>query len=503
VGKIKRLGRRKTAEQPVDLSSHYNLTPEQALSLPVPPKATPFVDRPPRMHEWGVAPTSEGPTVLESEVPEVASGQGEFIFGQQDKWKDTIDPANLPKADSGTAEQRREVAGRLGGLKSERKRPNTLKELVRHISYKSAWAPPTEVRNPAHVKDMIAESGIPPEHLTYLEEMGTTIKENTRKLSLMDKFRDSDRPRDFYTSVDKKLEPGSEIGLTSQSGFHSGAGYFASALGAGTTTPKDTVAHESGHAMHDFVSRVADGPHGFWYEGPRAVGGEQPHKEGVADAYREMYTEPSGPTDPMDPDRATGYGIYSAKWEKDDPVLKHDYETTRLQTMGGSTERGYVSLGPGLDTIEPSSMGQRPVMGTLERLLSPDSDYVRTMYGTRKFEGGADLVPAGREAPFDFEGNTDYGTDYDDTSWTDKGVRWKTAGRDYTDDVLSKVQVGPAPQAGDEGTFDHRGVQQSMFPEIAPHVDLRENVRHGTEENQRSGEDHLNRVKSNLKTWLV
>ena len=119
MGKIKRLGRRKTAEQPpVDLSSHYNLTPEQALSLPVPPTATPFVDRPPRMHEWGVAPTSEGPTTLESEVPEAASGQGRFILGQQGKWKDTIDSAKLPKADSGTAEQRREIAGRFGCLYS-------------------------------------------------------------------------------------------------------------------------------------------------------------------------------------------------------------------------------------------------------------------------------------------------------------------------------------------------------------------------------------------------
>ena len=499
MGKIKRLGRRKTAEQPVDLSKDYNLTPEQALSLPVPPTATPFVDRPPRMHEWGVAPTSEGPTTLESEVPEAASGQGQFIFGQQGKWKDTIDPANLPKGDSGTAEQRREIAGRLGGLESERTRPSRLKEFARHMSYKSAWAPPTEVRNPAHVKDMIAESGMPPEHLTYLEEMGTAVKENTRKLSLMDKLSDSERPRDFYTSVSEELVPGSEISLTSKSGFHSGAGYF----GKGTTSPKGTVVHEAGHAIHDVVSRVHDGKYGFWDEGPRAVGGEQPHKEGVADAYREMYTDPSGPKGPMDPDRATGYGIYGSAWEKDDPVLKHEYETTRLQTMGGSEERGYVSLGEGLGTIEPASMGRKPVMGTLERLLSPDSEYVRTMYGTRKFEGGADLVPAGREAPFDFEGNTDYGTDYDDTSWTDKGMRWKTAGRDYADSVLNRVQVGPAPQAGDEGIFDHRGVQQSMFPEIAPHVDLRENVRHGTEENQRSGEEHLNRVKSNLKTWLV
>lgn len=448
------------------------------------------------MHEWGVAPTSEGPTTLESEVPEAASGQGQFIFGQQGKWKDTIDPANLPKGDSGTAEQRREIAGRLGGLESERTRPSRLKEFARHMSYKSAWAPPTEVRNPAHVKDMIAESGMPPEHLTYLEEMGTAVKENTRKLSLMDKLSDSERPRDFYTSVSEELVPGSEISLTSKSGFHSGAGYF----GKGTTSPKGTVVHEAGHAIHDVVSRVHDGKYGFWDEGPRAVGGEQPHKEGVADAYREMYTDPSGPKGPMDPDRATGYGIYGSAWEKDDPVLKHEYETTRLQTMGGSEERGYVSLGEGLGTIEPASMGRKPVMGTLERLLSPDSEYVRTMYGTRKFEGGADLVPAGREAPFDFEGNTDYGTDYDDTSWTDKGMRWKTAGRDYADSVLNRVQVEPAHLV-DPGEF--RGEQQSLFPERVPHQDLRENVRHGVEENHRSGEEHLNRVKSNLKTWLV
>ena len=108
-------------------------------------------------------------------------------------------------------------------------------------------------------------------------------------------------------------------------------------------------------------------------------------------------------------------------------------------------------------------------------------------------------MPAGREAPFDFEGNTAYGTDYDDTSWTNKGRRGKTAGRDYADSVLSRVQVKQhAPSWGTSV-----GTQRSMFPDIAPHVDLRENDRHGVEENQRSGEDHLNRVKSNLKTWLV
>ena len=79
-------------------------------------------------------------------------------------------------------------------------------------------------------------------------------------------------------------------------------------------------------------------------------------------------------------------------------------------------------------------------------------------------------------------------------------MRWKTAGRDYADNVLSRVQIEPAHLV-DPGVF--RGEQQSLFPEIVPHQDLRENVRELDTENQRSGEDHLNRVKSNLKTWLV
>jgi hypothetical protein len=116
------------------------------------------------------------------------------------------------------------------------------------------------------------------------------------------------------------------------------------------------------------------------------------------------------------------------------------------------------------------------------------------MYGTRKFEGGADLIGE-KEGPFDFDAPAN-----EDTSWTERDVRWKTAGRDYAENVLSKVQVESA-NLTDPGGF--RGEQQSLFPEIVPPQDLRENVRELDAENQRSGEDHLNRVKSNLKTWLV
>jgi hypothetical protein len=339
---------------------------------------------------------------------------------------------------------------------------------------------------------------MPPTHINALEEIGHSVKENTRRLSFADKFMSKgtmgegvyDRPRDFYTAVSDETTPGSEMSITSKSGFHSGGGPG----GVGATTPGDTVVHESGHGLHDFISRLKDGKYGFWHEGPRGSKGDSPHKEGVADGYRELYEDPSGPKDPMDPDRTHGYNISGSAWRKDDPVIKHEYETTRLQTMGGSTERGVEGAPEGLGTIEPSSMADNPVMGTLERLLSPDSEYVRTMYGTRRYEGGADLVPELGE-------NTDDGNNNDDTSWTDKESKrsWKTAGRDYADNVLSRVQVGQ--QRSSWGTSV--GTQHSMFPDIAPHVDLRETDRHGVEENQRSGEEHLDRVKSNLKTWLV
>lgn len=520
--KIKRLGNRTAAPPPEDLSGDYSLTPDKALSLTVPPKATPFVDRPARMHEWGVAPTSEGPKNLQVDFdpqsPEalsgpdkerpgsytLAEGQGQFIFGQEGKWQDTVDPANLPRNSSGTAEERREAAGGISGLDSERTRPNVLKEIARNITpiyqYKELIRPPTEVRDPSHVKDMFAESGMPPAHIEAMGIAGTAIKENSRKLSVMNKFLGSgtmgegkwDRPRDFYDTVNDKLEPDSAINITSRSGFHSGGD---------ATTPTDVLVHESGHALHDMVSGVdalskprsvtgiANLNRAFWAGGPRAASGEDPHKEGVADAYRAMYTTPEGPKGADDPEREMGYGIANKAWRDEDPVMKHAYETTRVHTMGGSE--------PELLGMEPARKGRDPVMGTLQRLVNPDSDYVRTMYGTRKFEGGADLVSE-KPPPFDFDAPV-----VEDTTWGsggDNSVRWKTAGRDYADNVLSKVQVEPAHLA-DPGGF--RGEQQSLFPEIVPPQDLRENVRELDVENQRSGEDHLNRVKSNLKTWLV
>ncbi len=537
MAKIKRLGRRKTTAQPVDLRSDYNITPKQALDLPVPPTATPFVDRPARMKEWGVAPTSEGPKTLQvdwdpqgagksgpdKQRPEsytLAEGQGQFIFGQEGKWKDTVDPANLPRDPSGTAEERRAAASTLPGLESERKRPSRIKEFGRHMSYKNLWAPPREVRDPSHVKDLFAESGMPPAHIEAMGLSGTSIRENTRKLSLKQKLKSEgtmgegkwDRPRDSYSTVDKHLEPTSEMNITSRSGFHSGGGY----RGSGATTPGPTVIHESGHALHDMVSsmdalktfgRYMKGA--FWNSGPRAASGEDPHKEGVADAYREMYATPEGPKGAMDPDRQVGYGIAAQAWRNEDPVMKHAYETTRLHTMGGSERAGTGPPGSkpekpdkALFGMEPARKGRDPVMGTLKRLVNPDSDYVRTMYGSRKFEGGADTIGEKVAAePFDFDAPS-----YEDTTWTEFGggvaadVRWKTAGRDYADTVLSKIQVESA-NLTDPGGF--RGEQQSLLPEIVPPQDLRENVRELDAENQRSGEDHLNRVKSNLKTWLV
>ena len=153
MAKIKRLGRRKPTTPPADLSSDYNITPEKALALPVPPTATPFVDRPARMKEWGVAPTSEGPKTLQvdfdpqgagqsgpdkqrSESYTLAEGQGQFIFGQEGKWKDTVDPANLPRDPSEASVARRAAASTLPGLESERTRPSRLKEFGRHMSYK-------------------------------------------------------------------------------------------------------------------------------------------------------------------------------------------------------------------------------------------------------------------------------------------------------------------------------------------------------------------------------
>jgi hypothetical protein len=367
------------------------------------------------------------------------------------------------------------------------------------------------------VKDLFAESGMPPAHIEAMGTAGAIMKENTRRLSLGQKLMGKgtmgegewDRPRDFYSTVDKKLNKVSEINITSKSGFHSGGE---------ATTPGDTVIHESGHALHDMVSGLdalktfgRNRRDAFWNAGPRASSGEDPHKEGVADAYREMYETPEGPKGAMDPERDMGYGIANQAWRGEDPVMKHVYETTRLHTMGGS-ER----VGPGppgskpeepakaLFGMEPSRKGRRPVLGTLKRLVNPDSDYARTMYGTRKFEGGADLI--GEEAgPFDFDAPAS-----EDTTWTERDVRWKTAGRDYADNVLNKVQVSPALgelQQWDAGMLprevEFRGKQQSLFPEIVPPQDLRENVRELDAENQRSGEDHLNRVKSNLKTWLV
>lgn len=537
VPKIKRLGNRKTTPPPADLSSDYNITPKQAMSLNVPPTATPFVDRPARMKEWGVAPTSEGPKTLQvdwdpqghgrsgpekqrSESYTLAEGQGQFIFGQEGKWQDTVDPANLPRDPSGTSEERRAAASTMPGLESERKRPSQLKEFGRLMTYKNLWAPAREVRNPSHVKDLYAESGMPPSHIEKMVAAETTMGENTRRLSLGQKLKGEgtmgegewDRPRDFYSTVGKKLNKVSEINITSKSGFHSGGE---------ATTPGGVVIHESGHALHDMVSGLdalkTFGRHmkgAFWKSGPRVSSGEDPHKEGVADAYRAMYETPEGPKGAMDPERDMGYGIANQAWSGEDPVMKHVYETTRLHTMGGSERVGPGPPGPpgskpeepakALFGMEPARKGRRPVLGTLKRLVNPDSDYARTMYGTRKFEGGADLIGE-EEGPFDFDAPAS-----EDTTWTERDVRWKTAGRDYADSVLSKVQVSPALgelQQWDAGMLprevEFRGEQQSMFPDVVPHQDLRENVRELDAENQRSGEEHLNRVKSNLKTWLV
>ena len=87
--------------------------------IAVPPKATPFVDRPGRSGEWGVVPTKEeGPLQIDSGDP---SGQGQFIFPSDpnskrlDEWRDVVDPANLPRGEIGTPAERREAAGGIKG----------------------------------------------------------------------------------------------------------------------------------------------------------------------------------------------------------------------------------------------------------------------------------------------------------------------------------------------------------------------------------------------------
>ena len=534
--KIKRLANRKTAVKPADLSSSYNITAKKALELNVPPPATPYVDRPARTKEWGVVGTSEGPETLHTtytfpedheaagETWSLAGGQGQLLFGDVGAWEDTIDPANLPRHSSGTAEERRAAASEIPGLESERTRPSRLKEFARHMSYKNIWAPPREVRDPSHVKDLLAESGMPPGHIEAMAVSGTQFKENSRRLTLKQKIKGEgtmgegkwDRPRDFYSTVDKKLEPLSEVNITSRSGFHSGGTF----QGTGATTPGDVVVHESGHALHDMVSgvdalnvfgRYMKGA--FWSSGPQAATGEDPHKEGVADAYREQYASPEGPKSPADPDRQVGYGIAAEAWRNEDPVMKHAYETTRLHTMGGSELAHPGPPGPpgskpeepakALLGMEPARKGRDPVLGTLKRLVNPDSDYVRTMYGTKQAEGGADTI--GERV--NMEAYDEPPVMYDDQKWAGNGMVWTTAGRDYAENVLSNIQISPALNYMDllapHSTPPWRGEQQSLFPDIVPHHDLRENVRDLDVEEQRAGEEHLNKVKSNLKTWLV
>ena len=509
--------------------------------IAVPPKATPFVDRPGRSGEWGVIPTKEGagwpkdgepidgPLVIDSGDP---SGQGQFIFPSDpnskrlDEWRDVVDPANLPRGEIGTPAERREAAGGIKGLESERTRPNVLKEIARNITpFDTIIKPATEVRNPSHVKDLYAQSGLP---TTYIEALaGQTpqleIKENTRDLSFKEKWQAGmaqveggkapeghTEPRDYYRSTRTKVRKGdrpnkvtdiSEIHQTSRVGWHSGT--------AEPSTGR-TLVHETGHALSDLVSRAKG-----WYAtrgDPRGHKGASPHEEGIADAVSEMYSTPEGPTAPNSPDSPNIYGIGAGDWRGDDPLFRHSYESTRLHTMG--------NMGTGdLPELETQSQGKHPAKGILQRLTNPENPYVRTMYGTSYHQGGADMY--GEEVPFDQDA-PDIGRtgEAQPTRYVERDNaqrQWTTAGRDFSENVLNKVQVSPARSdmerygSYEEGLTDihgnkrgeFRGEQQSMFPDTVPHQDLRENVRDIDAEHQRSGEDHLNRVKSNLKTWLV
>ena len=125
------------------------------------------------------------------------------------------------------------------------------------------------------------------------------------------------------------------------------------------------------------------------------------------------------------------------------------------------------------------------------------------MYGTKQAEGGADTI--GERV--NMEAYDEPPVMYDDQKWAGNGMVWTTAGRDYAENVLSNIQISPALNYMDllapHSTPPWRGEQQSLFPDIVPHHDLRENVRDLDVEEQRAGEEHLNKVKSNLKTWLV
>tara|TARA_Y100001951_G_C11293045_1_gene273566 strand:- start:341 stop:1795 length:1455 start_codon:yes stop_codon:yes gene_type:complete len=483
----------------------------------------PFVDRPGRSgrsglpgeqdtgDEWGMVPTDEGPSFISETTKKArAVGQGRMIFGDtvaqtgSAPWLEAIDPKNLPRADIGTSEERREAASSLGGLKSDRQRPNILKEIARSVSGMQLLKPSREVRNPRGVKDLISRTRLPPAWIKALgkQDAPLTVRENTRDLSIKEKvFTKSPStnerpwgsiPVDFYTSntydeEQKKLH--NEIHITSKGGFHTGAA---------RPSTVETVTHELGHGLSDMMSRASEEEKVISMQsGPRTAKGSDPHEEAIADAVTEMYG-PKGPAWSFSGDRPAIYG-FDGGWKGEDPLVRHSYETTKLKhkaTMGeGSEPKG-----------EAHSEGLDPQYGTLKRLTDPDSPYVRTMYSTRYQQGGADYVELKEEdVPWREQEKEDIEFDLIRTlGLPNRGSPNRNysinAGTDYRENVLNKIQIEPAV-SNMGGPF--RGEQQSMFPDIVPHQDLRENVRELDAENQRSGEDHLNRVKSNLKTWLV
>jgi len=481
----------------------YHLTPEEALSLERPGEAIPLVDRPLRQHEWGVTPGEGGPEVLTAISGE--RGQGRFIFGGTGEfrggtYKDVLDPANLPRHDSGTYEERRKAASTLRGLESERTRPSPTHAMGLQAAEVIPFPASTKVQNPSGVKDTIAETGIPPTMLTELSGvLQTGVAENTRDTSIREKQRQK-RPTEHYLSskgtggrkgklrsrLSRPRSPDSEVIITSRADFHSGVN---------PPSTRFTVAHELGHGMHHLSSHLETGEdYPFQWGPPRGTGGgpkrrgASPHLEGVADAFAEMYHSPDAPVDETDD---LGYSVNSPVWQGDgdDPALKHVYETTRLHTKAtGATEGLENALG---------SRAVKPILGIMERLTNPNSAYVRTSYATRADMGGANWVRT--RTPYDY--NTPEGGRWiDSTSYEFPTERSVTAGRDLWDKVIQNVAVGTPRRAA---VRPSHGRQLSLGLEGSPDIDLVEQPWESTKEARRAGEEHLNRIKSDLKTWLL
>jgi hypothetical protein len=514
----------------------YTMTDEEALGLKSAGEAIPFVDRPAFQGEWGI--TEEGKHREQGS----SYGQGRFLLGnigeeegawrvdtkggidppqgqKGSQWQNILDPANLPRHDMGTPESRREMAGMIGGLESERTKPNPLKQLGRALIGKGLWAPSQEVRDPKGVKDTLAQSGMPPEVMEYLAYGGTEVKENTRDLTMRESLDAKDpavdvemgpiahyKPAKGPSRRDKRKKgpyatstPVSEAHITTGPSFYSGSKMEAD--------KPETLVHELWHGYHDQVTRLQFGQADAsirMRDLPYGTGGERgwadPHKEGFADAGAELYTSTDTPLGAEELQR-NRYGIDSDIWKGpgDDSSVKHAYETMRLHTK--STE---ATLGP-----EDESMGQKPVAGILRRLGGSDP-HTRTAYATRVGRGGADTVTTEKpDKPFDYEKSSKELRWVSDAEFENDNVVWKTAGQDLMDSVLSKefkVEAKQSPSmirrldADTDTKHGRPGVQTSLG--WAPEVDMNEQDTMTQVESVRGGEEHLKRVISDWGTWF-